>query len=57
VPASTYEKCTHIGTILNGPSFINEAVERELDIYKKEVEEKSLSSFMNNNYVFPRKIR
>jgi hypothetical protein len=46
-----------MGTILNGPSFINEAVERELDIYKKEVDEKSSSSFMNNNYVFPRKFK
>ena len=38
-----------------GPRFINKAVEQELDTYKKEVEEKCKSSYMYNNYVFPRR--
>jgi len=39
-----------------GPRFYNKLVEDELNIYKKEVEEKCKKSSMNNNYKFPRKI-
>lgn len=52
-PASTFEKCG--GTIAKGPRFINHLVEEELAMYKKEVEEKFLTSVMNNSYVFHRK--
>mmetsp|Transcript_12189 Transcript_12189/g.8876 ORF Transcript_12189/g.8876 Transcript_12189/m.8876 type:complete len:100 (-) Transcript_12189:36-335(-) len=53
IAASTYEKCG--GSVPKGPKFVNEAVEKELEIYKKEVEEKCKTSYMYNNYVFPRK--
>jgi hypothetical protein len=36
--------------IPKGPKFYNAMVERELEIYKKEVEEKFKSSYMNNTY-------
>ena len=47
-PASTYEKSGK--PIPKGPKFINEGVERELDLYKLEVEEKFKESYMNNTY-------
>lgn len=53
IAASTYEKCG--GTVPIGPKFMNQLVEKELEIYKKEVEEKFKSSYMNNTYQFPRK--
>ena len=42
------EKCG--GAVQNGPKFINEAVEWELDVYKREVEDKFKKSYMNNTY-------
>ena len=45
IPASTYEKMGH--AVPKGPKFINEPVERELDLYKKEVEDKFKESYMN----------
>lgn len=53
IPASTTEKCG--GSIPSGPKFVNELVEKELSNYKIEVESKFKSSYMNNNYVFPRR--
>lgn len=53
VAATTNEKCG--GTVPIGPKFINHIVEKELEIYKKEVEDKFKSSYMNNTYQFPRK--
>jgi hypothetical protein len=38
-----------------GPKYVNPLVEKELEIYKKEVEDKFKSSYMNNSYKFPRK--
>ncbi len=38
-----------------GPKYYNAMVERELEIYKKEVEDKFKASYMNNTYQFPRK--
>ena len=55
VPAYIYEKSGL--AIPKGPKFINEPVERELDLYKKEVEEKFKESYMNNTYKFARKIQ
>ena len=37
-----------------GPKYVNALVEKELDTYKKEVEEKFKDSDMNNNYKFQR---
>lgn len=54
VAASTYEKCG--GTIPIGPKYVNDLVEKELESYKKEVEEKFKISYMNNSYKFPRKV-
>lgn len=48
MPASTFEKCG--GAIPKGPKFVNDLVEKELEIYKKEVEEKFKNSYMNNTY-------
>ena len=54
IPAYTYE---YSGlAVPKGPKFINEPVERELDMYKREVEEKFKESYMNNTYKFARKI-
>jgi hypothetical protein len=36
IPSSIYEKCGS-GLVLKGPKSVNEAVERELDMYRKEV--------------------
>lgn len=52
-PASTFEKCG--GQIAKGPRFVNQLVEDELSLYKKEVEDKFKTSRMNNTYIFPRK--
>ena len=38
------------GTIPSGPKFVNEEVEKELESYIKEVEEKFKKSYMNNTY-------
>ena len=54
IPAFTYEKSGL--QIPKGPKFINEPVERELDMYKKELESKFKESYMNNTYMFPRKL-
>lgn len=53
IPASTLEKSGY--PVPQGPKFINEAVERELETYKVEVEDKFKKSYMNNSYQFPRK--
>jgi hypothetical protein len=53
IAASTYEKSG--GSVPMGPKYINEMVEKELDIYKKEIEDKFKTSYMNNTYQFPRK--
>jgi hypothetical protein len=53
VPAFTYEMSGQ--PVPKGPKFLNEAVEWELDMYKKEVEDKFKISYMNNTYQFPRK--
>lgn len=39
--------------IHKGPKFFNKLVEKELEIYKLEVEDKFKNSYMNNTYQFP----
>eukprot|EP00347_Sterkiella_histriomuscorum_P014833 403359352 len=53
IPAYTHERNGQ--PIPKGPKFYNKLVEKELEIYKKEVEEKFKNSYMNNTYQFPRK--
>ncbi len=48
IPAYTYEKSG--GAIPKGPKFYNAMVEKELEIYKEEVEDKFKTSYMNNTY-------
>ena len=48
IPAFTYEKSGM--QIPKGPKYYNAMVERELETYKKEVEEKFKTSYMNNTY-------
>ena len=50
IQAFTYERSG--AKIPKGPKFVNEAVEKELIIYKKEVELKFHTSKMNNSYIF-----
>lgn len=40
-------------SIPSGPKYYNKLVEKELEIYKREVEDKFKNSYMNNTYQFP----